>query len=90
MLLAAGSSRGNAAEKAIGNGREPSMSQKPQPDSRERLGEAISQEKSLKTCEKHPRMVHYDGPRCPACQAEREFKNLTRGMLFSNRTKPAK
>src|SRR6266576_6905634 len=55
---------------------------------RERLAEAISQEKSLKTCAKHPRTVHYDGPRCPACQAEREFKNLTRGMLFSNRTKP--
>jgi len=42
---------------------------------------------SPKVCLKHPRPCYHDGP-CPACQAEKEFKNLTRGMLFSNRTKP--
>jgi len=39
-------------------------------------------------CLKHPRAVYFDGKICPACQAEREFKNLTRGMLFSSPTKP--
>ncbi len=39
-------------------------------------------------CLKHPRAVYYDGPTCPACQAEQEFRNLTRGMLYSNRAKP--
>jgi len=74
-------------EKHFGSGREQKMSYesgKPQPDSRERLAEAISQEKLPKRCNLHPRPCWYDGPRCPACQAEREFKNLTRGMLYSN------
>jgi len=61
-------------EKRIGTGR----------DSREQLAEAIREEKSLRVCAKHPRSVWHDSPVCPACQAEREFKNLTRGMLYSN------
>ena len=56
---------------------------KPQPDSRERLGEAISQEKSLNVCARHPTgTVYFDGPdgACPACDAERSWLELTRGM----------
>ena len=61
-----------------GTGREPSMSQKPQPDSRERLAEAISQEKSLNVCARHPTgTVYFDGPECPACHAEQELLALT-------------
>ena len=52
-------------------------------DSREQLAEAIREEKSLKVCAKHPRTVYFDGPKCPACQAEREFLKLTSGK-FSN------
>ncbi len=58
------------------------------PDSREQLAEAIREEKSLSVCAKHFRTVYYDGKICPACQAEQEFRNLTRGMLYSNPTKP--
>jgi len=36
---------------------------KHQPDSRERLGEAISQEKPLNVCARHPTgTVYFDGP----------------------------
>jgi len=32
-----------------------------------------------RTCLKHPRTVNFDGPVCPACQAEKEFLALTDG-----------
>ena len=68
------------AAREPGIGREPSMSQKPQPDSRERLAEAISQEKSLNVCARHPTgTVYFDGAdgACPACRAEKELLALT-------------
>ncbi len=58
---------------------------KQQPDSRERLAEALRSEKSLKICEKHPRTVYHDSPKCPACQASREFLKLTSGKFSSPR-----
>ena len=51
---------------------------KPQPDSRERLAEALRDEKSLNVCARHPTgTVYFDGPACPACEAERELLALT-------------
>lgn len=59
-------------------------------ESQEQHADLLEEESPAPTvCLKHPRVVYFDGRKCPACQAEKEFKNLTRGMLFSNRTKPA-
>ncbi len=49
-------------------------------DSREALAAAIREEKSLNACAKHPRTVYFDGPECPACEAAREFLELTKNM----------
>jgi hypothetical protein len=69
---------------------EPSMT-KPQPDSRERLAEAISQEqRDLQWCLKHDLVVWWDGPgnACPVCgmqneqreEAAKEFLEMTKEM----------
>ena len=71
------------AAREPGTGREPSMSQKPQPDSRERLAEALRDEKSLNVCARHPTgTVYFDGPdgACPACAALKDFLALTDDM----------
>ena len=47
-------------------------------DNREKLAEAIREEKLPKVCERHPEACWYDAPKCPACQAEREFLKLTK------------
>ena len=31
---------------------------------------------ALKHCQRHPKAAAFDGPTCPACQAEKEFKEL--------------
>jgi hypothetical protein len=49
-------------------------------DSREKLGEAIREEKALKVCARHPRTVYYDEEECPACKASSEFLELTKEM----------
>jgi hypothetical protein len=49
-------------------------------DSREKLGEAIREEKELKVCAKHPRTVYFDEPECPACKATAEFLELTKDI----------
>jgi hypothetical protein len=51
-------------------------------DSREKLGEAIQEEKQLKVCARHPKTVWFDGKGCPVCiiEAENQFLLLTRGM----------
>lgn len=36
-----------------------------------------SERPELKTCIKHPRPCKYDGQKCPACEAEKEFLKLT-------------
>lgn len=43
-----------------------------------RIGQSrvASEMPSLKTCQRHPG-VHYDGPECPGCAADREFLLLT-------------
>jgi len=48
--------------------------------SKEKLGEAIREEKQPKVCVRHPRAVWYDEEECPACKAEREFLALTDDM----------
>ena len=48
--------------------------------SEERLAQAIREEKLPKVCEKHPRAVWHDEVECPACRAEREFLELSKGM----------
>jgi len=58
-------------------------------DKWQKLAEVIRKENLPKVCNRHPRPCWYDGPDCPACQAESEFKDLTRGMLYSNRRKPS-
>ena len=35
-------------------------------------------EKPLKTCHLHPRAVYFDGPKCCACKAEKEFLALVK------------
>ncbi len=67
------------AAREPGTGREPSMT-KPQPDSRERLAEALQAEKLPKRCNLHPRACWYDGPECPCCSAEKNFLALTKNM----------
>ena len=67
-------------EKHFGFGQEQKMSYesgKPQPDSRERLAEALQAEKLPKRCNLHPRPCWYDGAACPCCSAERELLALT-------------
>jgi hypothetical protein len=49
-------------------------------DSREKLAQAIKEEKALKVCARHPRTVYYDEEECPACKASREFLALTDEM----------
>jgi len=50
----------------------------PQPDSRERLAEALQAEKSLNVCARHPSgTVYFDGPQFPDCEAEKELLALT-------------
>lgn len=36
--------------------------------------------KHLKVCLEHPRPVYFDGPVCPACEADEEFLSLTADM----------
>lgn len=45
--------------------------------SKEKLAEAMREEKLPKFCKKHPKAVWYDSTTCPACDAEREFCRLT-------------
>jgi hypothetical protein len=51
-------------------------------DSREKLGEAIQEEKQLKACARHPKTVWFDGKGCPVCiiEAENQFLRLTKDM----------
>ena len=51
-------------------------------DSREQLGEAIREEKSLNACARHAETVFFDGKVCPVCklEAENQFLLLTKDM----------
>jgi len=53
-----------------------------QPDSRERLAEALRSEKSLNVCARHAVTIYFDGPddACPACLAQKDFLALTDNM----------
>jgi len=44
---------------------------------KKQLAEAIRKEKRLRICLKHPRLVYFDEPFCPACKAQSEFLQLT-------------
>jgi hypothetical protein len=45
--------------------------------SKEKLSEALREEKLPKVCDRHPRAVWHDESVCPACRAEEEFLRLT-------------
>jgi len=45
--------------------------------SKEKLAEAIREEKMPNICFKHPRPCWYDGKECPACEAEKQFLALS-------------
>jgi hypothetical protein len=44
----------------------------PGPMFRQHLAEAMREEKQLKVCFLHPRLVYFDEPECPCCKVERE------------------
>ena len=42
-------------------------------DGRALLGEAIREEKHVRVCRNHPRLVHFDEPVCPCCKIQAEL-----------------